>query len=58
MGRLSVGLHLKKVCSEFEGSLKVLGNGTLEKKLTIRAAAFSGAAREKIEQAGGKAEVV
>jgi large subunit ribosomal protein L15 len=46
------------VLKKFEGSLKVLGNGTLTKKLTVRAAAFSNAAREKIEQAGGKAEVV
>ena len=38
--------------------LKVLSNGTLTKKVTIKAAAFSESAKEKIEQAGGKAEVV
>ncbi|MBQ9544450.1 MAG: 50S ribosomal protein L15 [Clostridia bacterium] len=40
------------------GDLKVLGNGTLTKKLTVRAKVFSAAAREKIEAAGGKAEVI
>ena len=38
--------------------LKVLGNGAVSKKLTVQAAAFSASAKEKIEQAGGKAEVV
>jgi len=38
--------------------LKVLGNGELTKKITVKAAAFSESAKEKIEQAGGKAEVV
>jgi large subunit ribosomal protein L15 len=38
--------------------LKVLGNGKIEKKLTVRATAFSAAAKEKIEAAGGKAEVI
>ena len=38
--------------------LKVLSNGTLTKKITVKAAAFSETAKEKIEQAGGKAEVV
>jgi len=38
--------------------LKVLGNGNLTKNLTVKAAAFSASAKEKIEQAGGKAEVV
>ena len=38
--------------------LKVLSNGTLTKKITVKAAAFSASAKEKIEQAGGKAEVV
>ena len=36
----------------------VLSNGTLTKKITVKAAAFSESAKEKIEQAGGKAEVV
>ena len=38
--------------------VKVLGNGELTKKLTVKAAAFSGSAKEKIEKAGGEAEVV
>ena len=38
--------------------LKVLSNGTLTKKITVKAVAFSESAKEKIEQAGGKAEVV
>ena len=38
--------------------LKVLSNGTLTKNLTVKAAAFSESAKEKIEKAGGKAEVV
>ncbi len=38
--------------------LKVLSNGTVAKKVTVKAAAFSESAKEKIEQAGGKAEVV
>ena len=38
--------------------VKVLGNGELKKKLTIRANRFSSAAVTKIESAGGKAEVI
>lgn len=38
--------------------LKVLGNGNVDKKFTVRAAAFTAAAKEKIEAAGGKCEVV
>jgi len=38
--------------------LKVLGNGTLEKKLTVKAKVFSAVAKEKIEAAGGKTEEV
>ncbi len=38
--------------------VKVLGNGTLEKALTVKAAAFSESAKAKIEAAGGKAEVI
>lgn len=38
--------------------IKVLGNGMLEKKLTVKAAAFSESAKAKIEAAGGKAEVI
>ena len=38
--------------------IKVLGNGELTKKLTVKAAAFSDQAKAKIENAGGEAEVV
>jgi len=38
--------------------VKVLGNGDLSKKLTVRAHAFSATAREKIEAAGGSAETL
>ncbi|MCL2866408.1 MAG: 50S ribosomal protein L15 [Clostridia bacterium] len=38
--------------------LKVLGGGDLTKKLTVQAAKFSDTARRKIEEAGGKAEVI
>lgn len=38
--------------------VKILGNGELTKKLTVQAAAFSKSAQEKIEAAGGKAEVI
>lgn len=41
---------------ELDG-VKVLGNGELERKLTVRAAAFSETAKQKIEAAGGKAEL-
>ena len=37
--------------------LKVLGNGELNKTLTVKAAVFSATAKEKIEAAGGKTEV-
>lgn len=38
--------------------LKVLGNGELSKKLTVKAAVFTKTAQEKIEKAGGKIEVL
>ena len=38
--------------------VKVLGTGELTKKLTVQVNRFTGSAREKIEQAGGKAEEV
>jgi len=45
------------VKKEFDG-LKVLGNGEITKALTVKAAIFSAKAKEKIEAAGGRAEVV
>ncbi len=38
--------------------VKILGNGDLTKKLTVKAAKFSASAKEKIEALGGKAEVI
>ena len=38
--------------------VKILGNGALTKKLTVKANAFSASAKEKIEAVGGKAEVI
>ena len=49
---LAAGL-LKKTLD----GVKVLGNGELTKKLTVNVAAFSASAKQKIEEAGGKAEV-
>ena len=48
----------KGILSKCEYGVKVLGNGEISKKLTVRASAFSASAKEKIEKAGGKAEVV
>jgi large subunit ribosomal protein L15 len=48
----------KGIIHDCRYGLKVLSNGKLEKKLTVKAAAFSESAKSKIEQAGGKAEVV
>lgn len=38
--------------------VKILGNGDIKKKLTVKATAFSESAKQKIEAAGGKAEVI
>jgi large subunit ribosomal protein L15 len=40
------------------GGVKILGQGELSKKLTVKARAFSASARTKIEAAGGTCEVV
>ena len=45
------------VKNSYDG-VKILGNGALEKNLTVKAAAFSESAKAKIEAAGGKAEVI
>ena len=41
-----------------KNGVKVLGEGELTKKLTVKAAVFSASAKEKIEAVGGKTEVV
>ena len=48
----------KGILHDCKYGLKVLGNGSVTKKVTVKAAAFSESAKEKIEKAGGKAEVV
>ena len=50
-------LEKKIIRKELDG-LKVLGGGEITKKLTVKAAIFSASAKEMIEAAGGKAEVV
>jgi large subunit ribosomal protein L15 len=48
----------KKIIKKSKNGLKILGNGELNKKLTVKAAKFTKAAAEKIEAAGGKVEVI
>lgn len=45
------------VKKELDG-IKILGNGKLEKKLTVKASKFTNSAKEKIEAVGGKIEVI
>ena len=50
-----------KACGLLKETLdgvKILGNGELTKSLTVKAAKFTAGAQEKIEKAGGKAEVI
>ena len=53
----SAALQAKGLVEKTLDGVKILGNGEITKKLTVKAAAFSGSAKEKIEAAGGKAEV-
>ncbi|MBQ1959520.1 MAG: 50S ribosomal protein L15 [Firmicutes bacterium] len=46
------------ICKKMLDGIKVLGEGTIEKNLTVQAHKFSKSAIEKIEAAGGKAEVI
>lgn len=46
------------IISKALDGVKILGNGELSKNLTVKAAAFSASAKEKIEKAGGKVEVI
>ena len=50
---IEMGL-IKKI----EDGVKIMGNGELTKKLTVQANKFTASAKEKIEAAGGKAEVI
>ncbi|MCA1693313.1 MAG: 50S ribosomal protein L15 [Actinobacteria bacterium] len=51
-------LHSAGLVHKRDKLIKVLGNGDLSKKLTVRAHAFSASAKTKIEGAGGTAEVI
>ena len=56
-----VDLDILKGCGIVKdnyANLKVLGNGELSKKITVKATVFSASAKEKIEAAGGKTEVI
>jgi large subunit ribosomal protein L15 len=48
----------RRVIKKLHNGVKILGNGNLEKSLTVSASKFSKAAAEKIEAAGGKVEVI
>ena len=46
------------IIKKINDGIKIMGNGELTKKLTVQAAKFTATAKEKIEAAGGKAEVI
>ena len=55
----STALLAKGIIADLaKDGVKVLGEGEIAKKLTVKAAVFSGTAKEKIEAVGGKTEVV
>lgn len=54
----AAALEAKGIIRDCKYGLKVLSGGELTKKLTVKAAAFSANAKAKIEEAGGKAEVI
>lgn len=47
-----------RVISKLKSGVKILGNGTVEKKLTVKAHKFSESAKKAIESAGGNVEVI
>ena len=51
-------LHEMGIVKNMLDGIKILGNGKLEKKLTVKAHKFSSVAKEQIEKLGGKAEVI
>ncbi len=55
---VSEDLIERKIIKDTKDGLKILGNGEITKKLTVKANAFSESAKQKIEAAGGKAEVI
>ncbi len=54
----AAALSAKGIVTNCKYGVKILGEGEIGKKLTVKASAFSATAKEKIEAAGGKAEVV
>ena len=46
------------IIKKIEDGVKIMGNGELTKKLTVKANKFTATAKEKIEAAGGKVEVI
>ncbi len=48
----------KKLVNNVKDGIKILGDGELNKKLTVKVHKFSKTAQDKIEKAGGKAEVI
>ena len=46
------------IIKKIEDGVKIMGNGDLTKKLTVQANKFTASAKEKIEAAGGKVEVI
>ena len=46
------------IIKKIEDGVKIMGNGDITKKLTVKANKFTASAKEKIEAAGGKAEVI
>lgn len=51
-------LEARRLVTASLDGLKILGNGELTKKVTVKASGFSASAKEKIEAMGGKAEVI
>jgi large subunit ribosomal protein L15 len=51
-------LKAKGIVKNAHDGVKILGNGELTKALNVKVAAYSASAKEKIEKAGGKAEVM
>lgn len=54
----AAALQEKGLVKKLYDGVKILGNGNLTKNLTVKAAAFTESAKQKIEAAGGKAEEV
>ena len=54
----AAALKAAGIVKNIENGVKILGNGTVDKKLTVKVTAISASAKEKIEKAGGKAEVI